>query len=289
MKEVNHLFLSSLPAFKKPFYTRLGVKGTKRRQWRVIAARWLSFPGHRTLTLQVCWSDRPPIWSLSVWWLNNHLSWSYNLFWIVPQNLLQQWWKCKRSHFNFSEPWDVSDVFKNNKASFSSFFFLFFFFFFPFSSAFFFCLFHLFSTFFFFFLFLLLLLIFSSSFSSFFLSFFSFYLFLFCFFLFSTSFFSNFLVFFFNFFLFLFILLFWIFFFSCVGTSKNIFLFLLFSSLSSSFFYSFFFFFFFFYPAGIMMYSGQFHAFLLIGIWLQEHNNEPTESRKTTDGWETWI
>lgn len=51
---------------KKPFYTRLGVKGTKRRQWRVIAARWLSFPGHRTLTLQVCWSDRPPIWSLSV-------------------------------------------------------------------------------------------------------------------------------------------------------------------------------------------------------------------------------
>lgn len=138
MKEVNHLFLSSLPAFKKPFYTRLGVKGTKRRQWRVIAARWLSFPGHRTLRLQVCWSDRPPIWSLSVWWLNNHLSWSYNLFWMVSQNLLQQWWKCKRSHFHFSEPWDVWDVFKNNKASFSSFFFLFFFFF-PFSSTFFFC------------------------------------------------------------------------------------------------------------------------------------------------------
>lgn len=112
MKEVNHLFLSSLPAFKKPFYTRLGVKGTKRRQWRVIAARWLSFPGHRTLTLQVCWSDRPPIWSLSVWWLNNHLSWSYNLFWMVSQNLPQQWWKCKRSHFHFSEPWDVWDVFK---------------------------------------------------------------------------------------------------------------------------------------------------------------------------------
>lgn len=105
---------------KKPFYTRLGVKGTKRRQWRVIAACWLSFPGHRTLTLQVCWSDRPPIWSLSVWWLNNHLSWSYNLFWMVSQNLPQQWWKCKRSHFNFSEPWDVSDVFKYNKASFSS-------------------------------------------------------------------------------------------------------------------------------------------------------------------------
>lgn len=167
---------------KKPFYTRLGVKGTKRRQWRVIAACWLSFPGHRTLRLQVCWSDRPPIWSLSVddstiifLGLTICSGWYHRIFFSSDGNA--------NVHTFISLSRETSEMFlriiklpspPSSSCSFS---------FFPFLQLF----------------------------SSVLLSFFSFYLFLFCFFLFSTSFFSNFLVFFFNFFLFLFILLFFFF------------------------------------------------------------------------------